>query len=487
MKKLILCLWLAALGLMACACGSSAPSTASQTREAPVHLNYLTIGTPDEDLALVNEKLNELLREKINVTVDYVKVDWGEYESHLAALIDSGKPFDVAFATNYTLNARKGAFLPLNELLRTIGRETYQVVHPTFWEGVAIDGVIYGVPTNKELAVLDQWMYPKELIDKYEIDISQYRTLESLAPLFEMISEREPEYLVMELDRDSHNFFSLYGYEYVVEKTLPLVLRSLDEELVIYSAFELEECRDFLRILREYYLAGYINQDAALYRGSSLSYGKKVFLRIASGGPYPESAWSQLRGYDVVAMPVTDAVVTTEATRAGVMSVSATTKHPEACMAFLNCINTDAQVRNLLNYGIEGVHYTLSSEGQVISESPRRYTGVQYTQGNWFILHTQGGAVAEPLDKWEQYEAYNESAKNSQALGFTPDLAAYSQQVKDIAAVWETYYPSLMTGSVDVDVYLPMFVRELNEAGLAEVREGLQTQLEAWVEKAKAS
>lgn len=449
--------------------------------ETPIHLTYHTIGTPDADLALVNQRLNELLIDKIGVTVSYIKVDWNEYEAYLNGLIASGKPFDVAFAMKYALHAQKGAFLGLTELLQHEGKETYDLVHPTFWRGVTIDGEIYGVPTNKELAVLDQWMYPRELIEKYGIDITQYTTLESLAPLFEMIYQNEPEYLVMELDRDSNNFFALYGYEYVVDKSLPLVVKSLGGELMIHNAFELPECRQFLDVLRAYYKAGYTNKDAALYRGSSLAHEKKVFFRIASGGPYSETIWSQLRGYEIVAMPVTEAVVTTEATRGGVMSISASTRYPEKCMELINLINTDPEVRNLLNFGIEGIHYTLSEAGQVLFAKDLGYSGVQYTQGNWFILRTQGGANPEPLDKWEQYKRYNEEAVVSDTLGFTPDLSPYAGELAQIANVFNQYYPSLMTGSVDVDIYLPRFNEALRKAGLDSVREGLQAQLDAWL------
>ncbi|MNO07261.1 hypothetical protein D3C81_2293850 [compost metagenome] len=46
--------------------------------------------------------------------------------------------------------------------------------------------------------------------------------------------------------------------------------------------------------------------------------------------------------------------------------------------------------------------------------------------------------------------------------------------------VWHKYYPSLMTGSVDVDAILPKFNEELKQAGMDDVIREVQTQLDAW-------
>ena len=140
----------------------------------------------------------------------------------------------------------------------------------------------------------------------------------------------------------------------------------------------------------------------------------------------------------------------------------------------MNLLNTDPEIRNLFNYGIEGVHYTLDEQGQVVPNTDKdshgdplpdapasRYSGVQYTQGNWFILKTMGGDNPDPLDKWDQFRKYNAGVVKSTVLGFTPDLSKLTAQTDNIEMVWHKYYPSLMTGSVDVDTILPKFNAEL--------------------------
>ncbi|WMT42139.1 ABC transporter substrate-binding protein [Paenibacillus sp. D2_2] len=465
----------------------------STSDEDTVNLIYYTIGEPDKDLKIVNDKINEVLARKIGVTITYIKVGWQEYADRLNTMVSAGTPFDIAFAPEYATYIQRGAWLRLDDYLSSVSKEMYDVIDPIFWEGVRMhDGSIYGVPTNKELATREQWMYPDELVRKYNIDISQYNTLESLEPLLKMIKEKEPSYQPMELDKDSQNFFALDGYEYIIDKKLPLMVLSQDPNSPVVNIFETKEAKEVLDTLRRYYMAGYINEDAALRESQGLKRSERVFWKAAEGGPLSENSWSKDRGYKVVAHPVTPLLVTTVSVRGGIMAVSADTKHPVECMKFLNLLNTDPEVRNLFNYGIEGVHYTLDSNGQVvlirpkdshgdpISDAPPDYAGVQYTQGNWFILKTMGGNTPDPMNKWDQYRDSNNHALKSNILGFTPNLSSMPIQLKNIEMVWEKYYPSLMTGSLDVDAELPKFNDELKQAGIDEVRVEVQKQLDEW-------
>lgn len=446
-----------------------------------VKLVYYTIGTQDKDIGIVADEINKKLKKKINLTIEYNKIAWADYGVKLSTIISSGGDFDIAFASNYGQgdyvgNAQKGAWLELDKYLINEGKEMYETINPLFWEGVRINKKIYGVPTNKEVAVPLHFMYPKSLVDKYDIDISKYKTIQSLQPLLEFIRINEPDYLPFELDQNAHNYFAIDGYEYLIQSEIPLMVKSTDKNLKIVNIFETEECKNTLNSIRKYYLNGYINKDAALKESGNLEANKKVFLRIAQGGPYADIIWSNDREYRVVTQQVSDLVVTTESTQGGVMVVNSQSKYPSESVKFLNCLNTDSEIRNLFNFGIEGKHYTLTKDDQV-NKISNDYAGVQYTQGNWFNLKT---VVGEPLDKWKQFGIFNNSAFKSNALGFTANITHNPKEIKAIKAVYDKYYPSLMTGSIDVATFLPRFVAELKIAGLDELRDEVQLQLDNW-------
>ncbi len=459
----------------------SSMSTVSDAQSEPVNLIYYTIGNPDTDLQKVNDVLNDLLKKKINVTVQYKKIAWGDYGTKISALVNSGADFDIAFASgpdqgDYAGNARKGAWLDMTEYLQEDGKAMYSMIDPLYWAGAMINSKIYGVPTNKEIAVPEWWMYPKELVSKYKIDIAKYNTLESLEPLLAEVKKNEPDWQPMEFDKNSNNFFSLNGYEYVISKEVPLMVKSDDSGLKVVNIFTTDNAKKTLATLRKYYKAGYINEDAAIKVSQNLERGKKVFWKEAGGGPYSDVSWSADRGYGLVAQQVSKATVTTESSRGGMMVVNSRTKYPRACIQFLNLLNTDPQIRNLINYGIEGTHYKLDANNQVEKIS-NAYSGVQYTQGNWFILNT---VVGDPKDKWDKFREFNKTAVKSEMLGFTADTSKLTSKIAAITQVWTKYYPCLMTGSVDPDEQLPKFFSELKEAGIDEVQADLQKQLTDW-------
>jgi hypothetical protein len=237
--------------------------------------------------------------------------------------------------------------------------------------------------------------------------------------------------------------------------------------------------RKTLDTLRKYYKASYINEDAAVKAPSGLIKGHNFFWRQAGGGPYSTVSWSNGAGFEIVAHQISPSIVTTESARGGIMVVSSGTNNPEACIRFLNCLNTDPEVRNFINFGVEDLHYDLTPEGQVAIKEDSGYLGVQYTQGNWFILKTLKG---DPSNKWEVYKKFNSEAVKSEALSFTPDISSpqVSSQMSAVSKVTAKYYPVLMTGTVDPEKVLPIFLEELKAAGIDELKSTFQHQIDTW-------
>lgn len=481
MKRVILLFCVVCMSALIGCKDNTAHTVTDDSEDVKTKLIYYTIGTPDKDIEAVNDKLNELLRQKMGVEIDYNKIGWNEYGDRLNTMISSGVEFDIAFASSssqgdFLGNARKGVWLDLKPYFETTAQDLYKCINPVYWEGMEMRGQIFGVPTNKEVAVPLMFMYPKSIVDKYDIDVEQYTTIPSVAPLLEMIKRNEPEYIGLQLDSTANNLFAAGGYEFVISRDIPLVVKSMDPSLEVVNIFETDFCKELMRSLRKYYVYGYINEDAALLESQSLVPNEKVFLRIAEGGPYSDVVWSNDRQYEIVTQQISDAVVTTESTQGGIMVVNSKSKNPDKSVEFLSLVNTDPEIRNLLNFGIEGTHYRLTDEGQVDRIS-KDYTGVQYTQGNWFILNT---VVGEPLDKWTEFYEFNRTAKRSEALGFTPNTLTYQKELEKVKAVWKKYYPYLMTGSVDTDFFLNRFNRELKDAGIEKVKGTLQSQITAW-------
>lgn len=477
MKKLLPLLALLAVLL----CGCTPPSSVEDpTDPEPVTLIYYTIGTPDADLELVGDALNELLLERYGFRVDYRKIDWNDYTAQLNAVMSTGQTFDVAFTwtEDYIRTAQAGYLLDLTEYLNSdAGSSLFQAVDPRFWEGVTINDSIWGVPTNKELATPLQFLFSQELIEKYNIDISACTDFASLEPLLEQISRLEPDCIPLCLDTGRVDLSALGGYSYLTGDTVPLVVHTGDESCTIINLFETEFAMDTLRTLHSFYQKGYINQDAPVRTALARFQDEKVFCRLSCGGPDSSDSYSTDFGYPIVAVQVSEAIVTSASTQGGIMVINAGTAHPQEALTFLTAVNTDPDVRNLLKFGVEGIHYTLTADDQVeiISDA---YRGVPYTQGNWFILKT---TVGERPDKWDIYREFNASASSSPLLGFNPDYSACESVYNAVSQVYSKYYVALMTGAVDPDQYVPLLNSELEAAGIDTLIENVQSQVDTWL------
>ncbi|MBU3136905.1 ABC transporter substrate-binding protein [Clostridium gasigenes] len=475
MKKVKKLIALAACGIMSASIftGCSGSTSGSKSDE-PVKLKWYTIGAEPKDLQVVQEEANKYLLDKMNVTIDMQFIDYGDYTQKMGVIINSGENFDLGFtcswAGDYLGNARKGGFLELNEYLETTGKDMKAAIDQRFWDGATIDGKIYAVPNQKEISTAPMWVFTKEYIDKYNIPYKELHTLQDLEPWLKVIKENEPNIVPLYITKG----FS--GPQYFDQLVDPIGVEHGDDTLTIKNMFETDQMKKDLETLRKYYKLGYINADSATAQDDK---SVKRFATKGDGQPYAEILWSKDLKYEVVATPIMDSFITNGSTTGSMIAVSSNSKNKEKSVEFLNLLNTDKELRNLLNYGIEGTHYNKMGEGQIelIEANRKNYEVGYYTLGNLFITDVLSN---EPLTKWDEFRAFNNSAKSSPALGFKFDTAKVSNEIAAVNNVLEEFKATLYSGSVDIDEYLGKLNNKLKEQGLDKVIAEMQTQIDEW-------
>lgn len=445
-----------------------------------VELKWYTIGAPPKDLEKVEAEINKYTSEKIGVTVDMKLIDFGDYTQKMQVMAASGEPMDILFtsswAFDYVQNARKGAFAKLDELLETHGKGIKETLDPAFLEGSKVDGHNYGIPANKELPAQEVWRFNKQFLDKHNLDISNVKSLESLEPLLKTIKEKEPNVVPLAINKD---FGPWTPYDAIIEK-MPLAVHLDDtEELKVVNTFETPEMKDALKTMHKYYKAGYISPEAATTTSTQdLFTSGNWFVDRAATQPFADNLWSQSYGYPVVSTPANDPVVYNWSVMGSMQAISANSDHPEEAMKFLNLLNTDKHLRNLVDSGIEGVHYKKLSEN-VMENLPasKDYDMPTFALGNVMLTYLN---PEDPENKWEEFKKFNNSGKNAPLLGFNFDPTKVSSELAAVNNVKEEFWSPLMTGTVDPEQYLPKAIEKLKAAGLDKIQAEAQAQIDAW-------
>ncbi|ABX42095.1 ABC transporter substrate-binding protein [Lachnoclostridium phytofermentans] len=457
-----------------------------------VELIWYQLGAPQEDGDLVLKTVNDYIKDKIGVIIKIKYIGWVDYNHKTQLVINAGEPFDLMFtsswANDFSQNAQKGAFLSLDDLLPVYGKEMLQNIDLRFWEAAEVHGKIYAVPSEKEIVNMPMWTFTKEYVDKYQIPYEKLHTLEDLEPWLKLIKENEPDVIPLYLTKD------FCPPIYMDEIIYPLGIEySYDtNNLIVSNLFETETMKSTLRTLREYYLKKYINWNAA-----TISDDKTVkrFVTKGDGQPYADRIWSRNLGYEVVTSTIMETKISNYSARGAMTAISRTSKHPEKAIQFLNLLNTDEYLRNLINYGIEGVHYDKvnasddelrSVEGsdhvypfkiRYNNDNMKRYDVPYWVQGGLFNTYVPEG---EPLDKWQKFRELNKNAETAPTFGFDFDSDAVSSQIEKIKSVMNEFVPPLYTGSVEPDDILPKLQQKLKENGIDKIQEEIQIQLDEW-------
>ncbi|MGG6309492.1 ABC transporter substrate-binding protein [Paenibacillus macerans] len=478
---------LMALVLVLSACGGSKNnaaegnngSAAAGGSEEPVNLIWYTIGTPQKDVDRVMEEVSKYTKEKINATITMKMIDWGDYTQKMQVNVASGEPMDIIFTSaggfDYVQNARKGAFAELDGLLEQYGKDLKNTIDPAFLEGSKVDGHNYGIPANKELPQQEVWRFNKNLVDKYKFDISGIRTLDSIEPLLKTIKESEPGVTPFAMDK---NYVPYVPYDYIIQN-LPMAVKLDTTDYKVVNILETPEMKEALNLMRKYYQAGYVAPEAATTGSTSdLMTSGQWFMDRAQTQPLADNLWSASYGYPVVSTPASDAIVTNTSVQGSIMAISANSEHPEKAMEFLNLLNTDPVLRNMVDSGIEGVHYKKLDDTHLenLAES-KNYDMPSYSLGNNMLLFLNPN---DPDNKWDEFKKFNAEGVDSPILSFNFDSTKVATEMAAVQNVKEQFWSSLMTGTVDPASYLPKAIEKFKEAGLDKVIAEAQAQLDAW-------
>ncbi|EGG33255.1 ABC transporter substrate-binding protein [Paenibacillus sp. HGF5] len=471
--------------------GSGTTGTQGSTPEAsgasglePAELTwYYPLLQLQPDQKKVEEEINKIVKEKLNATVKLMPVAIGDYVQKMNTVLAAGEKFDILW-TGYMLKpeelVRKGAIQPLNGLLDEYAPQLKTDVPQVMWDGLSVDGEIYGIPNQQINGSRYGFIVQKRFADKYGLDPTTIKTIADMEPFLEQIKQNEPGIIPIGLFGGSFVNPQAHDDQYWVVPGLDdhFYIKTDDPSYTLHRYPE-EELDNF-RLASKWYKAGYIHKDAATEKMTD--YQSKGQIAVEFDVTLKPGVEAEVKpkngGNDVIIIPLSDWFSNGYSATTN-QSISRTSPNPERAMMLLNLINTDKELYNLMINGLEGVHYEKLS-GEYIKAMPdsRYRPNMDWVFGSVFNSYLKEG---QPENIWEETKKINESSEINPVGAFKFNSEPVSTEIANLNAVWGEYKRGLVTGTLDFEETWPVLYGKLKEAGEDKYVEEVTRQFEQFL------
>ena len=469
-------------------------------------LDIYWVGNGDNEAvrAGVEAAVNEYVEPLIGAKVSYHIIGWGDWNDKAINALQSGEKMDLIFTADwegYGVEVAGGLLQPLDELLEQYGQGIKETLPQTFLDGVKVNGVLYGIPTNKELCVPEGFIVNKTAAEAIGWDVTaddpSIKTTADLEPWLQKYKELHPDKYPYLMDGQAGRWADepwcpdwASGMENncIAMKMAKQEDGTFDE--TIYSIFETPEMEEHIRLMYKWGQAGYIDPDTVL---SSFAYndifGRGDFLAFSEplkGNNIKAAEMNNQYGggaLDLVEITMQPKYVVTTHAGGSMFAIPVTCQNPEVAMKYINLMHSDATLVNLMLFGKEGENYTKVNDTTVKINNDANWNGVH--AGAWTVGNTKLQMVTEGEDpeKNALLQSYADDAIATASLGFRFDGTPVNDQIAAVNNIISEKGNPLKCGQIDPDdpnAGIEALKADLKAAGIDAVIAEVQAQYDAW-------
>ena len=488
MKRTCGAVVLALLFLVLASAGWAGGSTEGSAAKSEAKLVWIYPGPyPQPDQDLVFAKANEIIKQKINATVEFRVMDWSTFGTKMPAMIGAGEKFDVCYTAgwinNYTLNANNGAYVALDDLLTKYAPNLYKSIPAGAWEASRVNGKIYAIPMQQIWAYWDCVFFPASLVEKYRWDLSKIKKPADVEPILKDIKNGEPNTWPTN-PRGIISFADHFnGLDYTGAPSVVVSYR--DSKATVLNWYEVPGVVEYMKLVRSWFTKGYIRPDILTWKSASAAAETKAKLYGSgwhnTGKPGNEEEMKASSGYDWKMVRFGEPVMTTTNIIATMQAISVTSAHPDRTLELMELMYTDKDLYNIIGFGIDGKHFKKTAANRVERIPDSGYNpNTLWLQGTTFNAYLIGN---QPDTLWEETKKLNASAYPSVLLGFNLNLDPIKTLVANVQDAPAQWADALQYGAVDFDSSYQAVLAALKKAGIEDLKAAVQQQINTWMQK----
>ena len=464
---------------------AAAPAASGDAVTINVTRATFNLANPDSaQVQKVQDAVNAYIADKINVQINLTDIGSGEYTDK-ANLSLANNEINLLWTASWESTIGTNDLVPNNAVYDITdllpGTPLYGSMDEGQWEASKYNGRNYFIPVYKDNVEGYDIMARKELVDKYNWDLSSVKKLADIEPFLADCKDEGLKYPY--LTQKTAMFYRWYidSFDFfTADATANWVAVDRDTNTVVETILT-DEYKEFCTLMAEWAEKGYISEDDVTKTTTDTTtqtqdWGFSWWTDI----PVNDEANSRY-GQDVVMVPATDRYAHSTSALGSCYCVTAnsTPEQAQACIDFMGLLYTDSKLADLWTFGIEGEDFTYDANGHVTQTSDK------YNHSMW---ESASATIVTPLDnepdnKADLYIDFNGGAKTSCAAGFRFNKEPVAAQFSACQNVFETYGFPLENGGYpasEVEATIDAYYAALNEAGFQDVVAEFVAQYDAW-------
>ena len=453
----------------------------------PYTIKVMMFGDADtESCAEISEAISKITREKINADVELTRIGFGTYLTQLNLALSSQEELDLftPFTTSIATLANTGQIMPITDLLDQYGQETLAAISDSDWACAKVGDDIYSVPANKDKAANFGFNMRKDILDEIGVSVDDIKSWDDLHDVLVKVKEAHPD--MYPVVPDGSSMWGILGYDPLGDNLGILDLYADPASTTVVNLYDTPFYKEWAQRLYDWSQEGLVLPDVAsnTESGVNLIASGKGFGRFSHMKPGFDLQETANTGFEMVSWIFDDAVSTTTFVSIG-WCIGNNSGDPERTMALLNLMYNDPELANLFCNGIEGVHYEVREDGKIGYPEGVTAANAPYSRIAWGWPNEQITSVWESDEAtvWTDLAKFNDEAKPSPAKGFLFDNSKVLNQITACQNVVGKYHKAITGGSVEPEAAIATFNAELEKAGIQDIIDEKQAQLNAWLGK----
>ncbi|MDF2539289.1 MAG: extracellular solute-binding protein [Herbinix sp.] len=379
--RIVLCLVLISAMLVSCSPKSEGDSgndsdggsQNSSGKLDPVTLHFIFFGDKKAETDAVWDAIAEYTKDTLNATFDVQFIAGNDYKDKILVKGSTGDVWDLNFDgdwLSYYQMVGKDAYMVLDDLLP----EYAPTLYAKYQESGAIEaakskGHIVAVPWTMVMNNRPLFQWRGDLVEEagITVDKDSFETVEDIDALLAQMKEKYPDKKIVEncgfdMFRAKYNLMDI-GHSLSVDLN--------DPELKVIPIESTQAYLERAQWAEKWQDAGYMWKDILtdkLDHNDLINQG----LLISKFGTHEfanqNRAWVEEGARWDYAYVYEDGLFANRTPLANVVAISATSENPERTLMFLNMLEEDQKLYDMVHYGIEGKTYVLNGEEAVFPE-----------------------------------------------------------------------------------------------------------------------